>query len=293
MSEGELIYRACDTDGNEERCTITVGTSLITSVLTRTSTDLEGSCSYVSMSGITCSTKTWAIPVRSTITTKAESEAATIAPAVQLVWRPSGLPQTTNTDLSATTTPAPSGTSAPHVKTPLATTTIVGIAVGAVAFTATPILAILYLRRRQRRGDGASTSGETGKLEPGQKPELDATPALQIHEAAIMKQELPAESGIPPRAAAREPKAFELDAAAVVTELPAKQDALKMPVNQKAVGSPVGGAGTALGSPDPIVSPVSLGSPSQPPYVNSSPSVLSSVGGHDSHMVERWRASIP
>jgi hypothetical protein len=178
----------------------------------------------------------------------------------------------------------------------------VGIAVGAVAFTATPILAILYLRRRQRRGDGgsgqppgngASTSGETGKLEPGQKPELDATPALQIHEAAIMKQELPAESVIPPRAVAREPKAFELDAAAVVTELPAKQDALKMPVNQKAVRSPVGGAGTALGSPDPIVSPVSLGSPSQPPYVNSSPSVLSSVGGHDSHMVEGWRASIP
>jgi hypothetical protein len=303
MTEGEFVFNQCDVAKNSQRRTVRVGTSTYTTQLAWTSIR-EETFQFGPTTTVMWTSRTWTFFLVSTITTTAQRDAVTVAPAIQLVWR--------REDLSLAKQPGPAATSsdsnsapASSQEPPLGKGALAGIAVGAVVVAAMAILGIfMYIRRRRRNpSDVLDSPIETtespsaaaaavaggGGLEPGQKAELDATSAaIKLNGVSMEKQELPADSVVPLPPAEPEPQRFELDATPVMRELQTTEEA--MPPRDR-TPPPVPAAHDS--TPNVPVSPVSDRSSRQAGLsVNSPPSVLSSVGGNDRYTAEGWRASI-
>jgi hypothetical protein len=304
-TEGEFVFNQCDVAKNSQRRTVRVGTSTYTTQLAWTSIR-EETFQFGPTTTVMWTSRIWTFFLVSTITTTAQRDAVTVAPAIQLVWRPG--------DLLLAQQPGPAATSsdsnsspASSQEPPLGKGAIAGIAVGAVVFAAMAILGIfMYIRRRRRKpsdvldapiettespsaATAAAAVGRGGGLEPGQKAELDATSAaIKLKGALMEKQELPADSVVPLAPADPEPQRFELDATPVMRELPTTEEA--MPGRDQ---TPPSVPAARDSTPNIPVSPVSDRSSRQAGLsVNSPPSVLSSVGGNDRYTAEGWRASI-
>jgi hypothetical protein len=303
MMEGEFVFNQCDVAKKSQRRTVRVGSSTYTTQLAWTSIR-EETFQFGPTTTVMWTSRTWTFFLVSTITTTAQRDAVTVAPAIQLVWRPG--------DLSLAQQPGPAATSsdsnsapASSQEPPLGKGAIAGIAVGAVVVAAMAILGIfMYIRRRRRNPSDvldapiettesppAATAavGGGGGLEPGQKAELDATSAaIKLNGVSMEKQELPADSVVPLPPAEPEPQRFELDATRFMQELPTTEEA--MPPRDR-TPPPVPAARDS--APNVPVSPVSDRSSRQAGLsINSPPSVLSSVGGNDRYTAEGWRASI-
>jgi hypothetical protein len=139
-----------------------------------------------------------------------------------------------------------------------------------VTFANILVLAILYFIRSRRRRAGvasdsegdnakpptndATDSGKPAGLEPGEKPELDATTVSKGDGQLMGKQELPASPITTPRPA--ETAAFELDAGPLLRELPAPEVIVVPTAATRDKPLPVPG-GRSVQSTPPPVSPIS------------------------------------
>lgn len=281
-TEGSFVYHACGTGGVDGLRTEPVGSKTTTSLSSWTSIDPE---SWVRENGSWVNPKTY---LTITITTIVPRTAFTMAPIIQLVWKPSDLSAPVTSATSAT---APSATSVATPNEPLAKATLAGIAVGAVTFASFIVLAIFfYVRRSHRRraavvsdfenestNPGANETQDSAKragLEPGEKPELDATAVAKGAGQPMEKQELPADDISP-----LEPVAFELDAGPpLLPELPGTQEMAGVgpPTQGKLLLVP--GEQAVQSAPRPV-SPLSGRSTPRPTHGFSSPAVMSSVEG--------------
>jgi hypothetical protein len=302
MTEGEFVFNQCDAAQSSQHRTVRVGTSAYTTQLAWTSIR-EETFQFGPTTTVIWTSRTWTFFLVSTITTTAQRDAVTVAPAVQLVWRPDGLLLLAHNPGLAATSSGSRTSPATSQEPPLGKGAIAGIVVGAVVVAAMAILGIfMYIRRRRRKPsqaiDAPTETAEPpstitggivggGGLEPGQKAELDASSAAaKLNGAPMEKQELPADSVVCLPPAEPEPQRFELDATPVVRELPTTEGAMPPRTPPPVTAGPES-------TQNVPVSPVSDRS-SRPPglSVSSPPSVLSSVGGNGAYTAEGWRASI-
>lgn len=200
LVDGNLAYHLCGTDGSDGLRTAAVGASTITTTFDSVWTDIQ--TIRVGPNPSLWVTTTQTFTMRMTATTRALKDATMEAPAAQLVWRPEDQPLTQDPDLTQSTiassirtgtssvAPMP-GTTSNTVGTPLTTGIIAGIAVAAITFATFLLLVIaFYVRRHRRKAQEAPAAqdndvkaqpsnnlGNGRELEPGQKPELDASSA--------------------------------------------------------------------------------------------------------------------